>query len=329
MRLPLPGKLLKLARVDGKRSALLEDGRIGVIDAAGQFTLSAINWQFISQRTRWWEDLKAMAGNGTLSVLDLKTANGSQALPAWFHDGRLIVAHPTLPVSVQLLGLSEDAQHAILYDPFSLTSYCQPLQTEETIARAFTPEGHLQPGLAIPSAQALCTGPRLTLIGNTLTATDAGNTLSLIKGVNQLLLEPIASLSRLTIAQAVWSHYQLIVIDLAEREQGNNSRASSPALDLEIDNPLALTASREGNELRFFDRSSGKSLRVLHAFASAGRLKTAIGIKFPQGKWLDLGRHPLALAPFSDDDVVRLLTEPCLPDLETPPTPSDAPTVSN
>jgi hypothetical protein len=86
--------------------------------------------------------------------------------------------------------------------------------------------------------------------------------------------------------------------------------ASLPALELRLDNPLVLSAERDGHDLLLLDRANGKSLLLTQAFTAAGVLRTPVRIQLPDASWLELGANPAAPGAFSSDQHLDALLEP-------------------
>jgi hypothetical protein len=268
--------------------------------------LHAVNRQYLADHPQWWRPLLALVGNGSLSVLDLKDADGVQALRAWCHDGKLVIVDPELPATVQLFGLDSERHCALLYDPGSLTRYHQPLLTESALLAAFAQGSQLLPGQTIPAARVQSSGISLTLLSNTLSLRGAAADVPLIRGVTQLLFTPQPPLRHWSITQTLWSHYQSMVCEL----DGAVEDASLPALELRLDNPLVLSAERDGHDLLLLDRANGKSLLLTQAFTAAGVLRTPVRIQLPDASWLELGANPAAPGAFSSDQHLDALLEP-------------------
>jgi hypothetical protein len=272
-------------------------GLVYQLDAEGQQTLIAVHGPWLESHPAWWQRLPEVAGQARVSLQGLQQTV-DLPLTAWFRNGHVVMAAPTLPAATRLLGLDPDGAYAWLFSPLTGTLYHQALPDDYTLQQAFGSTLLCRDLAALPPARMHHTFAGLELNGNTLTVKLQDNTLPpAVQDVEQWLLIPQQAMV-LTLHQTDWLAVKRIVIDLWQLPVA--SGAIQPMqLQLELDNPLALAASRDGNDLQLLDRANGRSLIFTRVFANT-RQKAQLGILLPNGQ-------QLALEPF-----IRTLENPDL-----------------
>ncbi len=136
-RVQLPGKIQSLSRPQTQLCITLDNGLIYQLGADGQPSLMAVSGQWRTPRARtWWRELGQLAGDGTLSILDLQDGEG-KALPAWWVNGRLAIGIGLAAVSTELAGVDDDRCSVWLYDRDTDRLYRQPFADDAALTRAF------------------------------------------------------------------------------------------------------------------------------------------------------------------------------------------------
>jgi hypothetical protein len=269
--------LVEVRQLGGRLYAETANGMVFQLDPHGALNLAALTGTWINKHPLWWQHPLAWSGPyGTVSVLDLKRLDGS-ALPVWLVRGQVIAA-AALPGTVEFLGLDPDRAAAWLYDRGPGLLYRQPFASAQQLAAAFDEQGKLRDGSALPPAHALPTNGALQLFGNTLSwQSSQGDLPPAIAGVTQLLLLPDSD-AALHITAADWRHYRTIIV-----ARTRLAATAKLTLLLTVPQPLALSAQRDGNDLRLVDRSDGRSLIVRDLFADHSAMTTTVSVTLPDG----------------------------------------------
>lgn len=301
--------LSQISTLGGNLYANCSDGLIQQVDSSGKLSLSAVDRRWLAAHADWWRSLEQIEPSGSLSILDLKRADGS-VLPAWFSGGRVVLAANPLSANTQLLGLSPSGEDAWLLDSDTLALYRQPLLTTERLQQGLgsgltLAENHL------PSAEKRQQFSAFEVQGSTLRVELLDGQLPPpISGISQWVLILRQPLERLKISQDDWASVQRIALDLALLPPLAPS-TSAMQLILSFDNPLAFSASRRGDDLLLFDRSSGKSLLLIQAYAPQG-LHAEISLSLPDGRSMLL--EPIRLALTAPDREIWQLMQLPSPD---------------
>ncbi|WP_323837496.1 TcdA/TcdB pore-forming domain-containing protein [Photorhabdus africana] len=180
LRISTPA-LTNLLNLNGNLLAITEDGRVARLDAQGQLNYEAVNEQWLKGRPHWWQDLASVTDGSTiLAVFGIKSTDGKNLLPVWYHNGQVVVASAALQgKSLQFLGFETDGLYARLFDPESGKLYRQPAMTEKALATAFGGTNlMLSASAQLPTASELI--PKLHL--KEARQIDAGMRLTTVKG---------------------------------------------------------------------------------------------------------------------------------------------------
>ncbi|WP_340621307.1 TcdA/TcdB pore-forming domain-containing protein [Xenorhabdus siamensis] len=155
--------LANVVNMNGNLLAITEDGRVAQLDASGQFNYEAVNEHWLKEHTHWWQDLASVTNGGTtLALLGVKGTDGKSLLPAWYHNGQVVVASATLQgKSLQFLGFEADGTAARLFEPKSGKLYLQKMMTTNELATAFGSGLVLNASAPLPVAKELT--PELSL----------------------------------------------------------------------------------------------------------------------------------------------------------------------
>lgn len=285
--------LSQISTQGGKLYANGSDGLIQQVDSAGKLSLCALDRRWLATHADWWRSLAQFEPGGPLSILDLKRADGS-ALPAWFCEGRVVLAAEPLSANTQLIGLSPLGSEAWLLNRDTLALYRQPLLTVDALQQGFG-SGLALAGNHLPSAEQRQLFGAFERLGNTLRVELLDGQLPPpISGISQWVLTLRQPLELLKISQADWASVQRMALDLAQQPPLSPG-TSAMQLILDFDNPLAFSASRQGDDLLLFDRSSGKSLLLVQAYAPQG-LHAEMCLTLPDGRSMQLEPVRQALA---------------------------------
>ena len=309
--------LASLSILDDQLYAQTEQGLIVSLDAQGRSTPTAVTRSWLAARPQWPDDLLKLAADGTLSVLDLKRADGG-AQPAWTMGGRIVLAGPNLPADTQLIGLGQGTEEAWLYNPRDRALYRQPLLSRQDILRAYGAVTQTA-GVEIARAELKRQFAGLSIQGATLTVELLDGVLPPpMRNITQLLLAPTVAMALLRIGMDDWRLYQRIGIDVGRLPAVQPDQAAM-TIEIALTSPLALSATREGDDLLLFDRASGKSLLVLRLFTPAQQRKVSVRVRDAVGDRVVADGIHEALAN-ADPEIWRMLITP--PELkQTPPAP--------
>ncbi|MGQ5522687.1 TcdA/TcdB pore-forming domain-containing protein [Chitinimonas sp. PSY-7] len=275
--LDLPG-LTQLSIVNGQPFIVTQDGLVQKLNHQGKLSPIAVTGTWLKNHPSWWQDLKALAGTDTLSVLDIKDSDNT-ALAVWLKEDTVVIADPGLPDTVQLLGLDAGSTlYAWLYDPSSSRLYKQWLLDDTDLSEAFGQGAKLLTRIPFPRNIETQAVPSLSVLGNTLalqTTTYAPP--PQIKGIDQLVITP-RDPSTMTLDAVLWSHYRNVVVDLSQIAPADAARMQ---IKLTLPNPYALQVERVGDDWVILDPIAGKSLVFKNAYAAPSALNAAVSLVLP------------------------------------------------
>jgi hypothetical protein len=293
-RLQVEG-LADVRQLNGRICIETQDGRVLRPDARGQPDLTAVTGVWVRAHPAWWDDARALAGSGTLSLLDIRRPDG-RMLPTWLVQGKIVVAADSLSENVELLGLDATQTAAWVHDHKTSVLYRQALPDPTRMAQMFDGQGNLRASGLLPPAEAATAVDSVRLLGDTLSwGAGDGRLPPAIAGVEQLLLVP-GTETAIPIAADAWIRYRAIVVDPVRLPATARLQIS-----LEAPDPLALQAEREDDDLHLLDRGSGRMLILRQAFSAGTPLSVSIAL--PDGMSQSL--LPIERGDGDDEDAVE------------------------
>ncbi|MEX9947432.1 TcdA/TcdB pore-forming domain-containing protein [Providencia alcalifaciens] len=148
------------------------DGVVCQIDASGKYHPVALNEIWLKGRVNWWEKLGDYYCCKPITLIGLNKENSQRAIPAWYLNGKVIIAHElSLENNIQLLGLSTDNSAGLIFDPIAKKLYSQPFAMESQLSSAFGQGQHLISGAQLPKVVDVYPNLRLDnvkIVGNGL-----------------------------------------------------------------------------------------------------------------------------------------------------------------
>ncbi|UBX49510.1 prevent-host-death family protein [Providencia alcalifaciens] len=127
------------------------DGVVCQVDASGKYHPVALNEIWFKEQVNWWEKLGGYYCCKTITLIGLNKENSQQAIPAWYLNGNVIIAHElSLENNIQFLGLSADNSAGLIFDPIAKKLYRQPFAMESQLSSAFGQGHNLISGAQLP-----------------------------------------------------------------------------------------------------------------------------------------------------------------------------------
>ena len=129
------------------------EGVVCQIDANGKNHPVALNEVWFNGRANWWKNLSDYYCCKPMTLIGLHKGTDKSAVPAWFIDGKVIIAHElSLENNIHFLGLDSNSSGGLIFDPVAKKLYRQPFSTEAQLSSAFGQGQSLASGTQLPKA---------------------------------------------------------------------------------------------------------------------------------------------------------------------------------
>lgn len=118
---------------------VLDNGVVKQLNADGSANMVALNNMWFERTSFKWSDLDNYSNeNQPIALFGLKATDGKHFLPAWYFNGKVVIAHSLSSEDVlQFLGFDQKCQSGIIFDTQSKILYQQDALTIEQLADIF------------------------------------------------------------------------------------------------------------------------------------------------------------------------------------------------
>lgn len=274
------------------------DGVIGQINAQGEFHPVGLNEKWFTENPIWWSKLQDYYCCKTIALLGIRDSSGQQLIPAWYDNGKIIVASSlSTENNLQFLGLDAENMGGLIFDTVNKKLYRQSAVSEIELNSAFGQERLPLSSTALPEAVDLYPNLQFKNVKNIghglLLSAESGEILyvdmlekengenrshigssliirggkendtlvpSIIKNVKQIVLNAGDGQDTYSISLDTWQHYQAIIID------NNANDLLVDTLMLPIENLDSLVVTRYDDDLLVIDNEQNTVLILRQVF---------------------------------------------------------------
>lgn len=277
-------------------------GVISQIDVKDKSSVVALNDKWFQNQANWWQDLEYnYQDKVTLALLGIKDENNERVLPAWYIQGKVIIAHQLSSENeLQFLGMNAGGSGAIIFDTKQKKLFMQPFATKKELTTAFPNNATLISPSSLPSIIDLYPNYRFNkikkiaegllmsadsgeilyvdLLNNEPTANHLSSSLiiqggkehdilspTVIKNVKNIVLSGGEGADSYLITPEAWQNYQCIFID------NNSYDEQEDTIILPAMNIQSLVTTRREDDLVIFDMSSSAVLVIRQLFGKQAK----------------------------------------------------------